>query len=334
MNKNRFLIIKGCAGIGNRLLTIKDGILYAAKNNFTIYVDWSDGWHLNEGHNSFYEYFELKDVNHVITTTPIIELYKSGVDTYPQSMSEKDINEGIYKNFKFKISKPNPYLTYIQNFLNKTLYQYLTIDSYWYRIKTSFFKPKDKFIFGNRLCHTDRKESIIFFADFGCFENLDYVFKHIKIKDFLLNKFIDFSINHNLNQAVGVHIRYTDKKPNTNIQKVISELEKLLKTDIEIIFLSTDNPKIEELFTAKFDNKIITYPKSLPELSDIKDGGIHHWVRDKKINEKRNLFEATLADMWLLSMCKKLYWQGNSSFSLISTLLKKDKENIYDWTKL
>ena len=57
MNKNRFLIIKGCAGIGNRLLTIKDGILYAAKNNLTIYVDWSDGWHLNEGHNSFYEFY-------------------------------------------------------------------------------------------------------------------------------------------------------------------------------------------------------------------------------------------------------------------------------------
>ena len=334
MNKHRFLIIKGCAGIGNRLLTIKDGILYAEKNNLTIYVDWNDGWHLDEGHNSFYEYFELKDVNYVDNTNPIIELYKSGVQTYPKSMKEKDIKEGIYKNFKFKISKPKSYLAYIQCLINKTLYQYLTIDSYWYRIHSSFFSPKDKFIFGNRLCHTDRKESIIFFADFGCFENLDYVFKHIRIKDFLLNKFTKFALKHNLNQAVGVHIRYTDKKPNTNLKKIIIELEKLLSTDIESIFLSTDNSEIEQLFTAKFENKIITYPKSLPEFSDIKEGGIHHWVRDKKINEKRSLFEATLADMWLLSMCKKLYWQGNSSFSLISTLLKKDKENIFDWTKL
>jgi hypothetical protein len=53
--------------------------------------------------------------------------------------------------------------------------------------------------------------------------------------------------------------------------------------------------------------------------------------------EKERFFEDSIADMWLLSMTGMLYWQGNSSFSYISKILKNDSANsatTVDWLKL
>lgn len=98
------------------------------------------------------------------------------------------------------------------------------------------------------------------------------------------------------------------------------------------IFLSTDNVDVEKEMTIVFGERIVKYPQFLP--SDLNGRGIHHWAFKHNVDNKKQMFEEALADMWILSMCKYLFWQGNSSFSLMSCVLKKDKENIFDWLKI
>lgn len=39
----KYIVLKACAGLGNRLVTLSNAIDYSLKNNRTLYVDWSDG---------------------------------------------------------------------------------------------------------------------------------------------------------------------------------------------------------------------------------------------------------------------------------------------------
>ena len=348
-NQNKYLVLKGCAGLGNRFLTIKDAIQYAKDTDRILYVDWSDGWHLEKGKNSFYEFFDLCNVKHITTIEPILNALKNGASTYPGNLSLKDLEEDIYSNYFFKQHNVNKYLYSYFHFLNKTAWSFLLCGAYWYRtvesVSNPFKKlltpidPPNKMVYGTHLNRTERTEDIVCFVDIGSFENLHGMFKDIIIRDWILQRLKNFAIQYELNDRIAVHIRATDKKPNSSIENLITAIRNNYLSNVKGIFLSTDNPSIEELFYKHFKEKVICYPKEMPAIG-IEDvgkenfGGIHHWIRNKDISKKRMLFEATIADMWLLSMCKYLLWQGNSSFSMISAELMPNKNNIFDWTSL
>lgn len=90
-----------------------------------------------------------------------------------------------------------------------------------------------------------------------------------------------------------------------------------------MVFLSTDNPDIQKRFEEIFGpDRLISYPKTIP--SDGFARGLHQWAVGQKDQElKERMFRESLADMWILGMCHTLYWQGNSSFSLISHLIHR-----------
>ena len=49
---------------------------------------------------------------------------------------------------------------------------------------------------------------------------------------------------------------------------------------------------------------------------------------------KSKMIKSSIMDMWLLSRCKTLFYQGNSSFSRISHLLHSNKNACHDWESL
>lgn len=347
--ENKYLVLKGCAGLGNRLLTIKDAILYAKANKRTLYIDWSDGWHLNKNQNSFYIYFDLIGVDYIKSIAPIINAYNNGATTYPKSLTTDDLNQDIYSNFYFKIRKPNKYISHYFSYLENTNWAYLVRNRFWYRINKNNNNPfkrlytsinsTNKFLFGSLLHTTKREENIVLYTDFGTFENSDEIFKYIKLKDEYIDRFTNFAVSQYLNNRIGIHIRYTDKRPTTSLEHLFNMIDTIYLPKSQGIFLSTDNPEIEELFRQRYKELVITYHKEMPPIGcnnvgKADFGGIHHWAINQDLETKKQLFEATIADMWLLSMCKYLLWQGNSSFSYISTILKKDKTNIIDWTRI
>src|ERR1035437_6950899 len=49
----KFLLVKGKAGLGNRVLVLLDSILYAQMTGRELLVDWRDGKYAADGQNAF-----------------------------------------------------------------------------------------------------------------------------------------------------------------------------------------------------------------------------------------------------------------------------------------
>ena len=87
------------------------------------------------------------------------------------------------------------------------------------------------------------------------------------------------------------------------------------------IFLSTDSHEVEKKFKIEFKDKLLIYPKETNNKGNNKRG-IHMWGMDNKNDTyKREMLRFSIIDMWLLSKCKFLIFQSNSSFSLFSKYL-------------
>ena len=54
---DKYLILKGCAGLGNRLFTIFSALSYCELSNRKLFIDWSDGQFGNKNKNVFRDYF-------------------------------------------------------------------------------------------------------------------------------------------------------------------------------------------------------------------------------------------------------------------------------------
>src|SRR6476660_4408245 len=57
----KYVVVKGKAGLGNRMLSAMTGILYARLCGRRIVVDWSDLTYSNDGSNVFPRLFLLPD---------------------------------------------------------------------------------------------------------------------------------------------------------------------------------------------------------------------------------------------------------------------------------
>ncbi len=54
---NKHIVLKGIAGLGNRILALLSGCLYARLAGRTLYVDWRDGGYAERGDNAFSHLF-------------------------------------------------------------------------------------------------------------------------------------------------------------------------------------------------------------------------------------------------------------------------------------
>ncbi|MDF2388907.1 hypothetical protein JMG10_46270, partial [Nostoc ellipsosporum NOK] len=62
MNNNKYLLIKGRAGLGNRILCLLGSILYAQLTSRKLIVDWSDPTYSDDGSNIFSKLFTIDNV--------------------------------------------------------------------------------------------------------------------------------------------------------------------------------------------------------------------------------------------------------------------------------
>ena len=65
------------------------------------------------------------------------------------------------------------------------------------------------------------------------------------------------------------------------------------------------------------------------------DKGIHFLGLEYMDNDlKREILISSIYDIWILSRCKTLFYQGNSSFSVFSSIMHSDESQCFDWLKL
>jgi hypothetical protein len=172
------------------------------------------------------------------------------------------------------------------------------------------------------------KEDIVFYADF-CpqFDKLTFL-NHIDLKPVFKKAIEKMAEELGLYQnTIGIHIRSTDKKPTKSIDEIDRHIDSLnLKN--HCLFLATDNAEVKSYFDKKYGN-VLNSGAFLP--ADMQSG-LHQWaLYGGNSGRLAGIFKESIIDMWLLSKCEYLLYQGNSSFSTISKTLHKDNNKCIDW---
>ncbi|MGZ4099867.1 MAG: hypothetical protein ACXVNM_13360, partial [Bacteroidia bacterium] len=305
---------------------------YGKKSGRTLFIDWADGQFAKKGVNAFNEYFELINTDNITDSKQLIEGNKS---FYPE-IWKKHLEKGIYDLFVVSESdllKNIPY-SFLSKGKGKMLKRYWQLAQNTSSTKSATVKNhftgimhSDNFPFGSDLPST-LKEDVVIYADFSPSYSEEIFLKHIRLKKIVLDKINTFAAEKALEKnTIGVHVRNTDKKPTQSIESIFSQIEKLgLKAPA--IFLATDNKFVIEQFEKKYSN-LILYPKFLP--TEIKDGLHQYALYNNKEDIALQLFEDSIIDMWLLSKCEYLLYQGNSSFSVISKVLHSNKIKTINW---
>jgi hypothetical protein len=315
---NKFVYVKGCAGLGNRLVTIYSAIQYSKRTNRKIVVDWTDGQFDRKGENAFYKCFELQNVDETLMKN--IEDWNEL--THSSSLFKTNRHDGVYDLYLDKQS------VFWSKFPSKLFFFEASkkLRRRWQPIKNgSYFNSLS---FGSDLSE-NKKDDILYYVD--SLPYLDYyeLPNFIKVKPFILEKVNSFCNQFSISTTVGIHVRNTDKRPTIDVMKIIEFVKK--KHNSTPIYLSTDSLQVEELFSKNISN-LILYPKQKPSLNG---EGLHQWaLYNNRHDQKYQLFEESVVEMFLLSRCMYLYYQGNSTFSSISKVNHNNKSNCYDWLKI
>ena len=56
MNSNKYILVKGSSGLGNRILVLSSAILYGQISGRQVFVDWRDGTY-GEPKTNFFSIF-------------------------------------------------------------------------------------------------------------------------------------------------------------------------------------------------------------------------------------------------------------------------------------
>ncbi len=325
----KYLIVKGCAGLGNRISTLCAAIEYARDTQRTLLVDWADGVIMPEGYNFFSDYFALRDVAHVATYDDIPN--KELLSSYP-NMAGQDITSGTYQLFD-KLDTPEhsriPFHRLPKNKL-RTLYRHWRVKHH----ERTELPRRPWMLFDDRVLPFGGdmsrriKKDVVFYVDYIPSFSKQTVRKNLVLKEPLANRIDEFlEVQLNGGQAVGVHVRSTDKKPDAEIRDLIARV-RYVAGDTTHVFLSTDNISLQQELQQTLPN-VRVYPKDLPQVSC---GGIHQWsVRNNDHKKSVEILESSIIDMYLLSRCEFLLFQGNSSFSRIAAIMHEDEQKAMDW---
>lgn len=330
---NKYLILKGCAGLGNRLITLTNAIDYSAKTGRVLVVDWSDGQFSNNGENAFTKYFELKDVPHLDSAEDIP--FSNSLSFYTP-LWKNNLSKSLYELY---IQDHSTYLNrLLPSKINGTLSK---LREYWrvrdehslirgsdFNSVLSLFHVNDMPI-GSALSSTIKKDVVVF-ADFCPLFIEKKLFNNIILKPEIQKEISGLSEQYKLREnTIGVHVRMTDKTPQASLDSLIKKIKGYSIKNPQI-FLATDNRGVENIFKKEFD-KLISLPKNLPDLSS-KNMGIHQVaIRTGNYIAIDEMYKNSILDMWLLSECEHLIYQKNSTFSTISATLKFDKNKIEYW---
>lgn len=290
------VIVKGAAGMGNRMLCAASGILWAKAIGREVYIDWRDPSYSSNKENSFFYFFENQSIM-----------------KYPP-LKDKDIFPEIWYNHE-DVSMRDMLSTYDPDKFNSFIIH-----------KKYSVNPR------NIECQNN---IVVFWHYIGFFEivasiaqkklsefkksDIKHIVKKVMRDNFVLTKNIKDLINSYKSQnwdanMIGVHVRYTDRKISLN--KINHYIQRQTKNMKEyVIFLCTDNKEIEKLFINKY-KKVVCTKKWFP------NNGLTMHNNNLCPDPIQNGIEA-LVDMYLLSQCDVIIHSSRSTFSQVSCIMSE-----------
>lgn len=312
MDNNKFLLVKGKAGLGNRILAVLESILYAKITHRQLVVDWSDYAYSNDNENVFHKFFiaqGIRDTSIIPSESSIYpqvwrkNLNKSVnevIDLYDGGEKDRHRNPKIWQKYTIDIADTN----YNEDILVRW--------AYFHQLSKLRRHFKNDFKYLAPLNDADILKKTFYY--------------NLEIHPNIIQRVDEFKKKHfHRQQIIGVHVRYTDlKNPYDKYYRIINEF--LQKNPDIIIFIATDNQHIEKEFKTKYTNVIATnkwYPKD--------ESSLH---QNRNCPDRFENGVQALVDICLLSECDYLIYDTTSTFAFIAKLLSNiPEENIIDISK-
>ena len=306
MNSNKYILVKGSSGLGNRILALSSAILYGQISGRQVIVDWRDGTYGEPTTNSFFQFFDCPSV------LPVEDIL-STIDTlsvYP-SLWKDNLDES-FGGLRQKIKLTDQEMTFE---VGKIDYQEDLLVFCAYTHKTHKLRP----IFQGEFSYLSKMDNNLILKE--------TINKNINLKPQIKSIINQFKEENFRDNNIGVHIRYTDMK--IDYEKIFEIVEKILKkqNNEPNIFLATDSQEMLEKFKQLFP-RVTTTNKWFPTSSNFNQRLHQNW--DECTDRVQNGIEA-LTDIYLLAECENLVFSSSSSFGYLASLLNSNsKRNLYD----
>ncbi|MBD3296635.1 MAG: hypothetical protein GF392_04645 [Candidatus Omnitrophica bacterium] len=285
MGEGKYLVVKGTSGLGNRLLSLTSGILYARITGRDLVVDWGGGRYPGDPDSCFYCLFECPDaltlgggsLDPDMSVAPAA--WKGHLDQQYGVMKRRGVDD-------------------LSIDLSRTDYE------------------EDVVVFGN---YTQMTASIRAHlrGEWSRYAELDNVQLMSRIlrtsvrpRPHLARRVSGFRSDHLRGRVIGVHVRHSDMK--IEVDQYFPIIDRLLKWRKADIFLSTDNRAVEDMFKQRYD-RVIVRDKWLPE-----PGNKVHL--NPECPDVSRAEEDAAIDMFLLAGCRYLVFSPKSSFGLVASL--------------
>lgn len=304
---DKYLLVKGTAGLGNRIFALVTAILYARISGRVLAVDWRDRYYSSNGENVFFDLFEIKK-------TPFIETIPESASIYPnlwQGRMDESISQVIAKD----VGLLN---TMGQAVLRKYAYDVRNLGySEEIVIGTGYTEEIDRLrsVFSDEYRHfKNTSKGIIFRETFHQHLRLTPAIQE-RIESFRRQNFAD-------RPTIGIHIRQSDKAISYSWYKraLAHHVERYPNAQI---FLATDNRDVETEISGLYPN-VSMVDKWLPT------PGVKAHGNKTCPDLKEHAIEALL-DLFLLTSCDHLIYSRTTSFGLLASYISlAPVENHFD----
>ena len=303
----RYLLVKGIAGLGNRLNCTATAILYARLTGRTLVVYWTDPYYSADGSNAFDRYFRCtgsSTADHVPATDSINpSVWRGHLDQTAAEMLRRyapgvraDLQPEIWRRFSvdLRVLDHPEHVVVLWSF-------YDLVDE----LRRHFSGP---------------------FAGLRGRSTAD-ILRRILREDLepcpeITERVDRFRVEQFTGKVVGVHVRDTDKR--SRLPAIRARLDRLLAAEPRLlVFLATDNPAVEASFKVRYPSVVAT-EKWMPT-----DGRPLHKHPDNPDPQAHGV--AALVDMYLLAQCDYLIGDEKSAFEQIASLLSNaPRANVFN----
>lgn len=327
----RFVLVKGCAGLGNRLLTVASAMHFAAATNRTIAVDWGDGVYAAAGEEAFASVYDIRP--------PFVDLasvLEAATSVYPPVWARDRLGAPIYE-----VCKPckSPLHGFASHFLPRGRARMVSRHWHYYGAPSSrepmpmlaFLRSalsRSSFPYGADLSR-GLAHSVVVFSDFlppprhselHAFPPLKPHLRH------MIEALRRTAVRNTESEYTGVHVRATDLAPARGVERLV-QLLTAREPGTRRFYVATDNPEVIEFLKKSLPGRIIHQDVEWPD--DFRSG-LHH-ARSLDGAHKRRHLEEALVDLHMLGACHTLYAQSNSSFSSIARTWHNDPAREVLW---
>jgi hypothetical protein len=306
MTANRargFIVVKGHAGLGNRLVCLLSALLYARLADRQLLIDWRDGMYADWGVNAFPELFRCRSA--------LTELGFSVDESVSPWMWRGQLHESA-TTLRGEKWLGCPFTGYLYSVDVRRLDYGEDVLVIWSLIS---------------IIHRLRRHLV---GPWRSWRRLSEaaVLRRLWDEEILVHPLIEQRAS-GLEQSwgeglrIGIHVRQTDRR--TRVSRLMARLDVLTGRHRNArIFLATDNPSVEEMVRARYAG-VVTTSKWFPS-----ESAPLHALRGS-CPDRLEMAREAVTDLRLLLGCDHLLLSSDSSFGRMATLLwRGDRRRVFD----